>query len=123
MTLLLFVKIHSEIFLANPVNHDTRDAVLCQVQYQVHLHLIESRFTPGAPTQAGAPESRYDFTSFPCRRDKLCTVQCHSGNRRFGKRAAIGAADQRTDFGLGNVSRRRDRAGSRAVGNVITVHL
>ncbi len=36
---------------------------------------------------------------------KLCTVQCHSGNRRFGKRAAIGAADQRTDFGLGNVSR------------------
>lgn len=54
---------------------------------------------------------------------KLCTVQRHSGNRRFGKRAAIGAADQRTDFGLGNVSRRRDRAGSRAVGNVITVHL
>lgn len=31
---------------------------------------------------------------------KLCTVQRHSGNRRFGKRAAIGAADQRTDFGL-----------------------
>lgn len=54
---------------------------------------------------------------------KLCTVQRHSGNRRFGKRAAIGTADQRTDFGLGNVSRRRDRAGSRAVGNVITVHL
>lgn len=54
---------------------------------------------------------------------KLCTVQCHSGNRRFGKSAAIGAADQRTDFGLANVSRRRDRAGSRAVGNVITVHL
>lgn len=54
---------------------------------------------------------------------KLCTVQCHSGNRRFGKRAAIGAADQRTDFGLANVSLRRDRAGSRAVGNVITVHL
>lgn len=54
---------------------------------------------------------------------KLCTVQRHSGNRRFGKRAAIGAADQRTDFGLANVSRRRDRAGSRAVGNVITVHL
>ena len=54
---------------------------------------------------------------------KLCTVQRHSGNRRFGKRAAIGAADQRTDFGLGNVSRRRDRAGSRVVGNVITVHL
>ena len=52
---------------------------------------------------------------------KLCTVQRHSGNRRFGKRAAIGAADQRTDFGLANVS--RDRAGSRAVGNVITVHL
>ena len=42
---------------------------------------------------------------------KLCTVQCHSGNRRFGKSAAIGTADQRTDFGLGNVSRRRDRAG------------
>ena len=55
---------------------------------------------------------------------KLCTVQRHSGNRRFGKRAAIGAADQRTDFGLANVSlRRRARAGSRAVGNVITVHL
>ena len=54
---------------------------------------------------------------------KLCTVQCHSGNRRFGKSAAIGTADQRTDFGLGNVSRRLDRAGSRAVGNVITVHL
>lgn len=54
---------------------------------------------------------------------KLCTVQCHSENRRFGKSAAIGTADQRTDFGLGNVSRRRDRAGSRAVGNVITVHL
>ena len=53
----------------------------------------------------------------------LCTVQRHSGNRRFGKRAAIGAADQRTDFGLANVSLRRDRAGSRAVGNVITVHL
>lgn len=43
---------------------------------------------------------------------KLCTVQCHSGNRRFGKSAAIGTADQRTDFGLANVSRRRDRAGS-----------
>lgn len=42
---------------------------------------------------------------------KLCTVQRHSGNRRFGKRAAIGAADQRNDFGLANVSLRRDRAG------------
>jgi len=42
---------------------------------------------------------------------KLCTVQRHSGNHRFGKRAAIGAADQRTDFGLANVSLRRDRAG------------
>lgn len=42
---------------------------------------------------------------------KLCTVQSHSGNRRFGKRAAIGAADQRTDFGLANVGLRRDRAG------------
>lgn len=118
------MKIHSEIFLANPVNHDTRDAVLCQVQYQVHLHLIESRFTPALQLKLERRKAAMVLLHFHADGTKLCTVQRHSGNRRFGKRAAIGAAYQRTDFGLGNVSSsRRDRAGDRAVGNVITVHL